>query len=91
MDGKASGWVKGAAALNDGKIIPDITIANEDVWGTWPNTGEMRLDYEWDREVTIDSSRVQFTSDDGGLGITGTPWRTTVPATSWIFPTPPTL
>ena len=68
-DGKASGWVKGAAALNDGKIIPDITIANEDVWGTWPNTGEMRLDYEWDREVTIDSSRVQFTSDDGGLGI----------------------
>lgn len=29
----------------------------------------MRLDYEWDREVTIDSSRVQFTSDDGGLGI----------------------
>ena len=69
MDGKASGWVKGAAALNDGKIIPDITIANEDVWGTWPNTGEMRLDYEWDREVTIDSSRVQFTSDDGGLGI----------------------
>ena len=69
VDGKASGWVKGAAALNDGKIIPDITIANEDVWGTWPNTGEMRLDYEWDREVTIDSSRVQFTSDDGGLGI----------------------
>ncbi len=69
VDGKASGWVKGAAALNDGKIIPDITIANEDIWGTWPNTGEMRLDYEWDREVTIDSSRVQFTSDDGGLGI----------------------
>lgn len=69
VDGKASGWVKGAAALNDGKIIPDITIANEDVWGTWPNTGEMRLDYEWDREVTIDSSRVRFTSDDGGLGI----------------------
>ena len=69
VGGKASGWVKGAAALNDGKIIPDITIANEDVWGTWPNTGEMRLDYEWDREVTIDSSRVQFTSDDGGLGI----------------------
>ena len=69
VDGKASGWVKGAAALNDGKIIPDITIANEDVWGTWPNTGEMRLDYEWDREVTIDSSRVQFTSDDGGLGM----------------------
>ena len=69
VDGMASGWVKGAAALNDGKIIPDITIANEDVWGTWPNTGEMRLDYEWDREVTIDSSRVQFTSDDGGLGI----------------------
>ena len=69
VDGKASGWVKGAAALNDGKIIPDITIANEDVWGTWPNTGEMRLDYECDREVTIDSSRVQFTSDDGGLGI----------------------
>ena len=69
VDGKASGWVKGTAALNDGKIIPDITIANEDVWGTWPNTGEMRLDYEWDREVTIDSSRVQFTSDDGGLGI----------------------
>ena len=98
VDGKASGWVKGAAALNDGKIIPDITIANEDVWGTWPNTGEMRLDYEWDREVTIDSSRVQFTSDDGGLGIPASwelqywdAWRTTVPATSWIFPTPPTL
>ena len=84
--------------MNDGKIIPDITIANEDVWGTWPNTGEMRLDYEWDREVTIDSSRVQFTSDDGGLGIPASwelqywdAWRTTVPATSWIFPTPPTL
>ena len=29
----------------------------------------MKLDYEWDREVTIDSSRVQFTSDGGGLGM----------------------
>lgn len=69
VDKKASSWTKGVAALNDGKIIPDATNANEDIWGTWPNTGEMRLDYEWDREVTIDSSRVQFTSDDGGLGI----------------------
>lgn len=70
VDGKASSWTQGVAALNDGVIIPDgCTNENACIWGSWPNTGEMRLDYEWDREVAIDSSRVQFTSDGGGLGI----------------------
>lgn len=70
VDKKASSWTAGVAALNDGKTIPgDCTVDNACIWGTWPNTGEMKLDYEWDREVTIDSSRVQFTSDGGGLGM----------------------
>lgn len=62
--GAESGWTKGAAALNDGVIIPDgCTVENECIWGTWPNVGEMTLEYAWDRDVVIDSSRVQFTSD----------------------------
>lgn len=70
VDKKASSWTAGVAALNDGKTIPDdCMVDNACIWGTWPNTGEMKLDYEWDREVTIDSSRVQFTSDGGGLGM----------------------
>ena len=74
VDNKASSWTKGIAAVNDGRIIPDITVDNADIWGTWPATGELKIDYEWDREVTLDSSRVQFTSDGGGLGIP-TSWK----------------
>ena len=68
VDKAASGWTKGVAALNDGTTFQTgCSVGNECIWGTWPNTNQMRLDYEWDREVTIDSSRVQFTSDGGGL------------------------
>ncbi|WEV53672.1 family 43 glycosylhydrolase [Bifidobacterium sp. ESL0704] len=69
-ENKASGWTKGVAALNDGVTIPDgCQSQNECIWGSWPNTGTIALEYAWDREVTIDSSRVQFTSDGGGLAI----------------------
>lgn len=62
-DGVTSGWTH-LSALNDGVALPqDNPVSNDILWGTWPNTGEMWVQYTWDRPVRLDSSRVQFVSD----------------------------
>ena len=59
----ASSWTKGAAALNDGITVDQCHADNACMWATWPKVGDIAVQYEWDRPVLIDSSRVQFVSD----------------------------
>ncbi|HWS33204.1 MAG TPA: Ig-like domain-containing protein, partial [Actinoplanes sp.] len=57
--------------LADGVTPTGTAGPNTDVWNTWPQVGEQWIQLDWASPVTIDRSRIWFTSDldDTGAGV----------------------
>ncbi|GAA0481724.1 hypothetical protein Ade02nite_57250 [Paractinoplanes deccanensis] len=61
------GWVT-ADNLVDGVPPTGPVGPNTDVWNTWPQVGEQWIQLDWAAPVTVDRTRVWFTSDLDGDG-----------------------
>ncbi|GAA1647389.1 OmpL47-type beta-barrel domain-containing protein [Actinoplanes couchii] len=57
--------------LADGVEPTGANGPNTDVWNSWPQVGEQWIQLDWASPVTVDRSRIWFTSDldDSGAGV----------------------
>ncbi|WP_430784182.1 Ig-like domain-containing protein [Actinoplanes sp. G11-F43] len=57
--------------IADGVVPTGPNGPNTDVWNTWPQVGEQWIQLDWASPVTVDRSRIWFTSDldDSGAGV----------------------
>ncbi|TGO05752.1 OmpL47-type beta-barrel domain-containing protein [Serinibacter arcticus] len=62
-----AGWVT-PSNLNDGVAPTGPVGPNSDVWTTWPEVGEQWIRYDWTVPVTVDRTRLWFTSDLDATG-----------------------
>ncbi|THV36989.1 Ig-like domain-containing protein [Glycomyces buryatensis] len=63
-----SSW-ENVTAVNDGIDPAQSNDGENPRWGTWPETGEQWLQYDWDTPIRLNASDLYFLDDGGGVRV----------------------